>query len=173
MGKRGPRQASSASSLIPVQYGAVPYRFTQAGALEILLITTKRSKRWIIPKGDPIKGLKPPKSAEREAFEEAGIRGSIGRKSIGSFRFQKTLEGAPDLLCEVKVYALNVKEQMKDWPEASQRTLCWFAPPEAQAAVTDPGLQLLISRFVEKMSSKAALRRKTTAKVELVPELGG
>ena len=72
---------------VHVQYGALPYRFTH-GALEILLLTT-RSGRWIIPKGWPIKGLRPAKSAAREAFEEAGVRGQVRAKSIGLFAYDK------------------------------------------------------------------------------------
>jgi ADP-ribose pyrophosphatase YjhB (NUDIX family) len=67
-----------------IQYAALPYRFTPDAALEILLVTTRRSKRWIIPKGWPIKGLRPAKSAAREAFEEAGVRGKIGRNRSAS-----------------------------------------------------------------------------------------
>ena len=74
---------------VHVQYGALPYRFTHDAALEILLLTTRRSKRWIIPKGWPIKGLPPAKSAAREAFEEAGVRGRVGAKSIGLFPYDK------------------------------------------------------------------------------------
>ncbi len=158
---RKPIGSKPASAFI--QHGALPYRLTQAGKLEILLVTTRRSKRWIIPKGDPIKGLKPAKSAAREAFEEAGVRGSVQEKSIGAFRFQKTLEGAPNILCEVRVYALNVKQQTKDWPEAAQRVARWFDPVEAQMAVNDAGLQLLIGRFADKISAKAARRKKAAA----------
>ena len=75
-----------------LQYGALPYRFTPTAALEILLVTTRRSKRWIIPKGWPIKGLRPAKSAAREAFEEAGVRGKIGTKSVGLFNYHKLLD---------------------------------------------------------------------------------
>ena len=56
-----------------VQYGILPYRRTKPNSLEVLLITTRQSRRWIIPKGWPIKGLKPVKSAAREAYEEAGV----------------------------------------------------------------------------------------------------
>jgi 8-oxo-dGTP pyrophosphatase MutT (NUDIX family) len=68
-----------------VQYGALPYRFTAEAALEILLVTTRQTRRWIIPKGWPIKSLRPPKSAAREAFEEAGVTGRIGMKLVGTF----------------------------------------------------------------------------------------
>jgi 8-oxo-dGTP pyrophosphatase MutT (NUDIX family) len=143
-----------------MQYAALPYRFTQDGLLEFLLVTTKQSKRWIIPKGNPIKGLKPAKAAAREAFEEAGVRGAVEDKSIGRFRFEKTLEGAPNLLCEVRVFPLNVKKELESWPESPHRTPRWFDPAAALAAVTDAGLQSVISRFVEKRSAKAAARRK-------------
>ncbi len=152
MGNRDIRKASPAS----IQYGALPYRFTQAGSLELLLVTTRQSKRWIVPKGRPIKGLKPAKAAAREAYEEAGIRGAVEEKSIGSFRFQKTLDGAPNILCEVRVYALKVKQQLRIWPEAPQRTPRWFDPAEALSAVNDAGLKSLISRFVEKILAKSA-----------------
>ena len=74
---------------VRVQYGMLPYQFTDANSLEVLLVTSRQTRRWIIPKGWPIKGLKPPKSAAREAYEEAGIRGTVGAKSIGVFSYQK------------------------------------------------------------------------------------
>jgi hypothetical protein len=90
-----------------VQYGALPYRFSQNSALEILLVTTRGTRRWIIPKGWPIKGLRPPKSAAREAFEEAGVRGKIGAKPVGLFTYDKVLdEAGVSRTCEVKVYPL-------------------------------------------------------------------
>ena len=75
-----------------VQYAALPYRVNGRARPEVMLVTSRRGRRWIIPKGWPIKGLKPPKSAAREAYEEAGVRGTIGSKSIGSFIYEKGLE---------------------------------------------------------------------------------
>ena len=90
---------------VHVQYGALPYRFTHDAALEILLLTTRRSKRWIIPKGWPIKGLRPAKSAAREALEEAGVRGRVGAKSIGLFAYDQILdENGIQVSCEVRVF---------------------------------------------------------------------
>ena len=66
--------------------------FTDTNSLEVLLVTTRQMRRWIIPKGWPIKGLNPPWSAAREAYEEAGIRGTVGAKSIGVFSYEKSLE---------------------------------------------------------------------------------
>jgi len=89
--------------VLRVQYAALPYRFTSTAALEILLVTARRSRRWIIPKGWPIKGLKPPKSAAREAFEEAGVRGKVGMKSVGVFNYDKLLaENGIPVNCEVR-----------------------------------------------------------------------
>ena len=79
---------------VRAQYGALPYRFTVDAALEILLVTTRQTKRWIVPKGWPIKGLKPAKSAAREAFEEAGVRGRVGARAIGHFTYDKILDGS-------------------------------------------------------------------------------
>jgi 8-oxo-dGTP pyrophosphatase MutT (NUDIX family) len=80
--------------------------------LEILLVTTRQSKQWIIPKGWPIKGLQPAKSAAREAFEETGVRGRVGGKSIGLFAYNKMLDGDRIWVnCEVRVFPLLVKHQ--------------------------------------------------------------
>jgi 8-oxo-dGTP pyrophosphatase MutT (NUDIX family) len=56
------------------------------------LVTTRRTKRWIIPKGWPIKGLKPSKTAAREAFEEAGVSGRVGAKPLGVFTYEKLID---------------------------------------------------------------------------------
>ena len=103
-----------------VQYGALPYRFTPEAALEILVVTTRRTRRWIIPKGWPIKGMRPPKAAEREAFEEAGVTGRIGVRPVGSFTYDKALDEAGRLAtCEVTVYPLLVKSQSDSWPKST------------------------------------------------------
>ncbi|MGH9866307.1 MAG: NUDIX hydrolase, partial [Candidatus Acidiferrales bacterium] len=72
----------------------------ETNSLEVLLVTTRQSRRWIIPEGWPIKRLKPPKSAAREASEEAGIRGSVGAKSIGVFSYEKRQENSGAVPCE-------------------------------------------------------------------------
>ena len=86
------RRNRTVKRAVRVQYGALPYRFTHDPELEILLLTTRQSKRWIIPKGWPIKGLRPAKSAAREAFEEAGVSGRVGAKSVGFFAYDKILD---------------------------------------------------------------------------------
>ncbi len=122
-----------------VQYGALPYRFTAEAALEILVVTTRRTRRWIIPKGWPIKGLRPPKAAAREAYEEAGVTGRVGVKSIGTFTYEKALDEAGiEATCEVKVYPLLVKRQVEVFPESEQRMLQWVDPAKAAALSRTP-----------------------------------
>jgi 8-oxo-dGTP pyrophosphatase MutT (NUDIX family) len=140
-----------------VQYAALPYRFTPAAALEILLVTTRTSKRWIIPKGWPIKGLRPPKSAAREAFEEAGIRGKIGTKSMGVFTYDKMLDQHGILVnCEVKVFPLLVKRQSETWPEFEQRLTQWVEPGKAVSLIKEPELKKLVTTFAKRVAAAAS-----------------
>lgn len=142
---------SKTDRAIRVQYGALPYRVTQAGWLELLLVTTRETGRWIIPKGWPIKGLQPPKSAAREAYEEAGVRGVVHAKSIGTFSYEKRLaESAGSVVCEVRVFPLIVKRQLKAWPEAHEREARWFAADKSLVIIEDMGLRDLISFFVDR-----------------------
>jgi 8-oxo-dGTP pyrophosphatase MutT (NUDIX family) len=107
---------------VRLQYGALPYHFTKTGGPEILLVTTRKTKRWMIPKGWPIKGLKAAKSAAREAYEEAGVRGTIRAKSVGFFTYDKRQEEDGVIVpCAVRVFLLLVKRQDKTWPEYRQR----------------------------------------------------
>jgi 8-oxo-dGTP pyrophosphatase MutT (NUDIX family) len=140
-----------------VQYGALPYRFTQDAALEVLLVTTRQTRRWIIPKGWPIKGLRPPKSAAREAFEEAGVTGRIGVKPVGLFTYDKVLdEAGVETTCEVKVYPLLVKRQSEAWPESEQRTTHWVEPSRAIAMIKEPGLKKIVASFAKRVAAAAS-----------------
>ncbi|MFT8420506.1 MAG: NUDIX hydrolase [Gluconacetobacter sp.] len=142
-------------SPVRLQYGALPYRFDKDHGLEILLVTSRGRGRWIIPKGWPIKGVKPAKSAAREAYEEAGVRGSIEGKAIGRIRYDKILsDGASFVPCELVVYPLKVKRQLKRWPEAGQRELRWMSSVEAQELADDEGLRSLIRDFAPKADRK-------------------
>ena len=141
---------------IRVQYGALPYRFTQDAALEILLVTTRQTKRWIIPKGWPIRGLRPAKSAAREAFEEAGVRGRVGTKPLGLFTYDKALdEDGVQATCEVKVFPLLVKRQSEIWPEFEQRMVQWVEPSKAISLIKEPDLKKLVAAFAKRAAAAA------------------
>src|SRR5271168_3310522 len=107
-------------------------------ALEILIVTTRQSRRWIVPKGWPIKRLTPSKSAAREAFEEAGVRGKIGARAIGNFRYKKAADGnGAEVDCEVKIFPLLVKGQSASWPESEQRVAQWVEPEKAISLIRE------------------------------------
>ncbi len=120
-------------------------------------MTTRRSKRWIIPKGWPIKGLRPAKSAAREAFEEAGIRGRVGTKSVGLFKYDKFLdEHGIEVSCEVKVFPLLVKRQSEAWPEFEQRLVQWVEPSRAVSLVKEPELKKIVTTFAKRVAAAAS-----------------
>ena len=142
---------------VRVQYGVLPYRFTQMAALEILIVTTRQSRRWIVPKGWPIKRLTPSKSAAREAFEEAGVRGKIGARPIGHFRYRKPPNGAgAEVDCEVKVFPLLVKRQSATWPEFGQRVAQWVDPEKAISLIKEPELKSIVAIFAKRAAAAAS-----------------
>jgi 8-oxo-dGTP pyrophosphatase MutT (NUDIX family) len=133
-----------------VQYAALPWR-VNAGKLEILLITTLKTHRWIVPKGWPMEALSPRECAAREALEEAGVVGSVGEKSIGSFRYFKRRKDGDTVPCKVDVFALEVTQQRRTWAEKRAREFRWCAVEEALASVGEPGLRQVIADFAKSM----------------------
>src|SRR5689334_17776367 len=116
------------------QSGVIPYRITEAG-LEILLVTSRRKGRWIIPKGIIDPGTTPLESACKEAYEEAGVRGHADPKILGEYRYQKW--GGT---CVVQVFALEVTYVLESWPEAEIRERKWMSQKEAANAIEEPDL---------------------------------
>jgi 8-oxo-dGTP pyrophosphatase MutT (NUDIX family) len=126
-------------------------------ALEILVVTTRQSRRWIVPKGWPIKRLTPSKSAAREAFEEAGVRGKIGARAIGSFRYKKAAdETGAEADCEVKIFPLLVRRQSATWPESAQRVAQWVDPEKAISLIREPELKSMVAKFAKRAAAAAS-----------------
>src|ERR1700722_16469990 len=107
------------------QVGALPFRTTVSGDVEILLITSRQTGRFTIPNGSPMKRLRDPAAAAKEAYEEAGVGGKVRRKPIGNYIYWKRLERSFELL-KVDVYALEVRGQRQDWPERTSRRYGWL-----------------------------------------------
>jgi ADP-ribose pyrophosphatase YjhB (NUDIX family) len=128
------------------QYAALPWRRNGEG-VEVLLITSRESRRWVIPKGWPIHGLKPGPSAAQEAFEEAGVVGHIDRKPIGAFHYDKRLRTGRLQHVRVQVYGLEVTQERDAWPEKGQRERLWTTPGEAAGLVDEPELVVLLAKF--------------------------
>ncbi|EPE94334.1 NUDIX hydrolase [Rhizobium grahamii] len=131
------------------QVGALCYRKALRG-IEILLITTRQTKRWAIPKGWPCADLKLYEAAEREAWEEAGVRGKIKKKAFGHFTYTKYLKDNEHVTSIVSVYLLEVRRERLQFPERHQRELIWRHPREAAILVKEPELKSLILKLGRK-----------------------
>ena len=142
--------ASKAAVAKRVQYAALPYRLSGRSRTEVMLVTSRETQRWIIPKGWPQKGKAPHHSAAREAFEEAGVVGAVGRRSVGSFPYEKHLKNGGVVVCEVHVFPLKVTRQSKQWPEKEQRDVKWLSAKEAAETVQEPMLSEIIRRLRHK-----------------------
>jgi 8-oxo-dGTP pyrophosphatase MutT (NUDIX family) len=127
-----------------------------------MLVTSRETARWIIPKGWPLPKMRPRQVAAREAHEEAGLIGKIvGRKAIGSYHYQKQLASGVAVTCEVTVFLLDVERQLDAWPEKDQRETRWFDPATAASLVIESDLAELISALPDKLKkrrSPSALR---------------
>lgn len=147
-----------------VQYAALPYRQRQDGEVQVRLVTSRETRRWVLPKGWPMKGVAPHKAAAREAFEEAGLIGSTSRSAVGLYTYEKRLSATRSVTCDVLVFPMKVKRYLKKWPERSQRIGFWFTIESAAAAVQEEDLRDLILRFGEIMADRHAA--KLAQKVE-------
>ena len=135
------------------QYGALPWRITDE--LEVLLLTSRDTRRWVIPKGWPMKGRKPNATAALEALQEGGLLGNIGNKSVGAYHYRKRLKNGAVLMCRVEVFPLRVLRQRKKWPEKGQRLTQWFPYAEAADEVAEGELKELILAFGDTLSATA------------------
>jgi 8-oxo-dGTP pyrophosphatase MutT (NUDIX family) len=150
-------QGAANRKLTGVQYAALPWR-ARSDEVQILLVTSRRTRRWIIPKGWPMESCKPTEAAAREAEEEAGVRGSIDKVATGHYHYMKLLRDGVELPCRVEVFALMVTDESPDWDEMDARERRWCSVNEAVAAVLEPQLKMVIRRFGARMA--ASLRRK-------------
>ncbi len=126
------------------QYGAIPLRRLKGDAVELLLVTSRDTGRWVVPRGNPIAGLAPHQAAAQEAWEEAGVRGAITDQPLGSYRYRKRRKLGFSVRAQVHLYEMLVTEVLEDWPERHQRRRAWFAPADAADAVDEPELKALI-----------------------------
>ena len=123
------------------QSGAIPYRLIN-GEFQVLLITTRGRKRWIVPKGIVEQDLSPAESALQEAYEEAGVKGRIQITPMGGFQFEKW--GGT---CSVTVFPLAVEEVLDKWPESKVRQRKWVSIQSAPDMVDEPDLKRMIAEI--------------------------
>ena len=114
----------------------------------MLLITSRETKRWVLPKGWAERGKAPQVQAACEAFEEAGLEGEIGLKRLGRYRYDKQLPDGRSVPVRVDVYPMEVAHRHDDWPERGQREAIWVTPEEAAALVEEKGLAAILLDLV-------------------------
>jgi 8-oxo-dGTP pyrophosphatase MutT (NUDIX family) len=135
----------TAKTLNPCAYpqiGAVCWRLKNS-KIEVLLVTSRDTGRWVIPKGWPMAGLPPHEAAVIEAWEEAGVEGCAAPLPLGQFYYEKLHAAKPAQTCEVTVYPLRVKRLADTFPEAAQRRRKWFSAQKAAKQVAEAGLAAL------------------------------
>jgi 8-oxo-dGTP pyrophosphatase MutT (NUDIX family) len=147
MFRRPPRQ----------QYAALCYRTKKkTGEIEVLLMTSRDTGRWVIPKGWPMAGKFDYQVAAQEALEEAGVRGKVEKETLGDFSYSKMMRDGLKVTCKVQVYALEVSDMAKNFKEKGERTLEWVSTNEAMKRVQEPELRSLFLAFQQRMDARAA-----------------
>lgn len=138
-------QTREEAKKLPVQTGALPWRWGRNKRLEVLLVTGRRSRRWMIPKGWPMAGKTLAEAAAQEAFEEAGVKGKVDPEPLGSFNHTKQSLVTGALEVSILVHLMFVERELSKWPEAGQRRRKWFSIEEATQKVDSEELRTLMS----------------------------
>ena len=129
------------------QVAALPWRIDDRHGLQVLMITSRETRRWVIPKGGRMAGKTDAEAAAVEAVEEAGVVGRVDDQPIGKFRYLKRLGPISGRMCVVSVYPLRVTVQLGDWLERGQRDRQWMSREAAARAVHEPDLAALLLAF--------------------------
>jgi len=130
-----------------LQVAALCYRRRKSGK-EVLLITSRDTGRWILPKGWPIDGLDEAGSALQEAWEEAGVKdGRIANDPIGTFDYQKRFNGGAEATCRTQVFPIEVDKLAREFPERQERKRKWVSPAKAADMVEEPQLRDMLRGF--------------------------
>ncbi|MHA6326136.1 NUDIX hydrolase [Roseivivax sp. CAU 1753] len=140
------------------QIAALPLKLTKEGNVEILMVTSRDTGRWVMPKGWEMDGKKPWRAAEIEALEEAGAVGYIGQDAIGTYRYPKVLDGGKIVPCVVRVYPMMVEKLKRRWKEKGQRKRRWFTPKDAARRVAEQELADLLMTLHKKPLKEPAVR---------------
>ena len=129
---------STRTIVLVEQSGVIPYRIMD-GKMEVMLITSSGSKRWVIPKGLIEPNMTPEDSAAKEAWEEAGVLGQVFPDLMGTYEYYKS-----GCTWQVDVFLLQVETVMENWPEAYKRKRQWVSIPKAIKRVDEPDLKLIL-----------------------------
>lgn len=143
--KMRPIKLTDGKASVRTQFGALCYR-VRGDKVQVLLVTSRNTGRWILPKGWPMHAATPQQAALTEAWEEAGVNGKARSNVLGIYTYYK-VNDAGKLPCVVAVFPVKVLSLAKRYPEAHQRKRKWFSRKKASALVTEPELKQLIRHF--------------------------
>ncbi|QFT64560.1 NUDIX domain-containing protein [Roseivivax halotolerans] len=140
------------------QIAALPLKFKKDGSVEVLMVTSRDSGRWVMPKGWEMDGKKPWRAAEIEALEEAGVLGHIGNDAIGMYRYAKVMDDGSIVPCHVRVYPMIVERLKRRWKERDERKRRWFTPKQAAKRVAEADLAALLMSLSTKPRKQPIVR---------------
>ncbi|EJZ19909.1 NUDIX hydrolase (plasmid) [Rhizobium sp. Pop5] len=143
------------------QYAAICYRQDPEQGYQALLITSRGTGRWVIPKGGPMKGKSPRQVAAREAFEEAGVNGKISKKAIGRYSYLKRLDDGQSVPCLVEVFTLEIGSIAETFKEQDQRQMSWVRLVDAARLVEEPELRGLFTKLENALRAKSEKVQKS------------
>lgn len=141
-------EAPMAEDAMAEQVAALCWRLHK-GRIQVLLVTSRDTGRWVLPKGWPMSGKPAQTAAAREAWQEAGVEGLVQAQPIGRYCYDKMRPNAVPLPCCVDVFALRVQRLKAAFPEHKQRHRKWFSAAEAASLVAEPDLAALLSGLHE------------------------
>jgi len=141
---------AAAKNDVRSQFAALCYRI-KADKPEVLLITSRGTGRWIVPKGWPEDGMTPAECALKEAWEEAGVVGKAQDRCLGLFSYAKMIEPGVSYPCVAMVYPVRVKSLAKTYPEQGERQRKWLTPKRAATRVAEPELARILRDFDPRM----------------------
>lgn len=152
------------------QVGALPVRWT-GDEPRVLLVTSRETQRWIIPKGWRMRGRSNAEAAAQEALEEAGVRGRVRNKPIGRYVYAKRRPGGTED-CKITTYLLEVTDELDAFPEMAERQRSWFTIAEAEACADDEGLRDLLRTLAPRLDALRTRDRKTAKRRSRAAEAG-
>lgn len=142
-----------------VQIAALPIHWEKGDKLRVLMVTSRDTGRWVMPKGWTMDGKKPWRAAEIEALEEAGAVGYMSKRAIGHYHYDKQLDDGTALPCRVTLYPMIVSKLKRRWKEEHQRKRHWFSPKKAAKLVDETELSALLTDLADDPGCQALIAK--------------
>lgn len=140
------------------QIAAMPVHFDKKGKLWVLMVTSRDTGRWVMPKGWLMDGKKPWHAAEIEALEEAGAVGFVSDEPMGVYHYDKGLGRGRSVRCRVTVYPMMVEKLKRRWKERKERKRRWFSPKKAAKLVDEKELAALLNDLAKNPERQPQIR---------------